>query len=340
MEITVVEKKGNRRAINYWLVFFLTLFLTTFAVAMLIKVLNPVFNQEEGLTKDFFFGPAGVINFSLEYWNNGIAFRVDLIANIFLLIVAPSTFLLWIILSIVAIYTANDEIVIEQSDEAIAEDSKCEFKDFSPIFNINCVCGKHEETPLSNSNEITATQEVVEEPVVEEVVEEVVVEEVQKDEAIIEVVDSEEVIEQKVEEKAQKPQRKVASKKAETPVVVEEALVSEEVLTEEPVKTKAPRAPRIKREQVSKKMILEELIANNPDMTKKSVKAVVDDVFATMQRRLEESEEVTISGFGKLVTIAKPSKVSRNPLTGESINIPAQTGVKFKPSKTLKEKMK
>ncbi|WP_051418438.1 HU family DNA-binding protein [Mesoplasma seiffertii] len=123
--------------------------------------------------------------------------------------------------------------------------------------------------------------------------------------------------------------------------------VEESVSTPEPViektveitQPKAPRAPKIKREQVSKKMILEDLIANYSDMSKKRVKQIVDDVFATLQNKLEASEEITLAGFGKLQTITKPAKVSRNPLTGEKINIPEQIGVKFKPSKTLKEKM-
>ncbi|WP_051591884.1 HU family DNA-binding protein [Mesoplasma syrphidae] len=331
MEITVVEKKGNRRAINYWLVFFLIIFLASFAVAMLIKILNPVFNQEEGLTKDFLFGPAGVINFSLANWNNGVAFRVDFIANIFLLIVAPASFLIWVLLSILAIYTANDEIVIEQNEEIIAEESKCEIKDFSPIFNINCVCGKNEETTLAESSQIDENQIVIEKLMIEEKIEEEVFEKNQEAQENNEVLSGEEVINEKIEIE-EKTKRKVASKKAE-PIVVEET-------TKEIIKPKANKTPKIKKEQVSKKMILDELIANNSDISKKRVKAIMDHTFATMQRKLQESEEVTISGFGKLVTVAKPSKVSRNPLTGETINIPAQTGVKFKPSKTLKEKMK
>ena len=42
-------------------------------------------------------------------------------------------------------------------------------------------------------------------------------------------------------------------------------------------------------------------------------------------------------GFGTFATATRKAATGRNPRTGEEINIPASTSVRFKPGKALKD---
>ena len=53
---------------------------------------------------------------------------------------------------------------------------------------------------------------------------------------------------------------------------------------------------------------------------------------ATAQTR--EHGEFTVPGLGKLVKVGRQGRVGRNPATGEPLQIPAKTTVKFRLSKS------
>jgi DNA-binding protein HU-beta len=72
-------------------------------------------------------------------------------------------------------------------------------------------------------------------------------------------------------------------------------------------------------------------------VTNTLVGKVVDGVFATLQERLYQEEEVKIAAFGAFSTTKKAERPGRNPSTGEAITIAASTAVKFKPAKQLKD---
>jgi DNA-binding protein HU-beta len=46
---------------------------------------------------------------------------------------------------------------------------------------------------------------------------------------------------------------------------------------------------------------------------------------------------VRLVGFGTFVTATRKAAKGRNPRTGEEIDIPASTSVRFKPGKALKD---
>lgn len=52
---------------------------------------------------------------------------------------------------------------------------------------------------------------------------------------------------------------------------------------------------------------------------------------------LKNGGEVMLHGIGKLKTVAKPARAGRNPATGEEMEIPAKTAVKFAAAKVLKD---
>lgn len=51
----------------------------------------------------------------------------------------------------------------------------------------------------------------------------------------------------------------------------------------------------------------------------------------------EAKNGFTIPGIGKLVLVNRAARMGRNPATGESIQIPAKTVVKFRVAKACKE---
>jgi len=55
-----------------------------------------------------------------------------------------------------------------------------------------------------------------------------------------------------------------------------------------------------------------------------------------MKRKLENGEDVLISGFGCFRVVARKDRKGVNPQTGNALIIPGRKAVKFKPSKYLK----
>ncbi|UCD84467.1 MAG: integration host factor subunit alpha [Deltaproteobacteria bacterium] len=71
--------------------------------------------------------------------------------------------------------------------------------------------------------------------------------------------------------------------------------------------------------------------------TKKETTEIVELVFETMRRTLEQGTTVKISGFGNFVIRKKRSRIGRNPQTGEEIRITSRKVLTFKPSQILKK---
>jgi len=58
-----------------------------------------------------------------------------------------------------------------------------------------------------------------------------------------------------------------------------------------------------------------------------------------LKGRLENGEDVLLSGFGKFNVKAKSARKGRNPQTGEAVMLEARKVVTFKPSGTLRKKV-
>ncbi len=75
--------------------------------------------------------------------------------------------------------------------------------------------------------------------------------------------------------------------------------------------------------------------ANKFDLKKKMVSQFFDEL-ATMAYK-EAKNAFTLPGIGKLVLVNRKARLGRNPKTGETIQIPAKTVVKFRVAKACKE---
>jgi DNA-binding protein HU-beta len=76
-------------------------------------------------------------------------------------------------------------------------------------------------------------------------------------------------------------------------------------------------------------------LAETVGVEKKQVAEMLD-ALASMAIR-EASEGFVIPGLGKLVKVERAARTGRNPATGETLQIPAKTVLKFKIAKAAKD---
>jgi DNA-binding protein HU-beta len=78
-------------------------------------------------------------------------------------------------------------------------------------------------------------------------------------------------------------------------------------------------------------------VAEQAEISRAQAGKAVDAVFTAIQHALQQKQEVRLLGFGTFATAMRKATTGRNPRTGESIDIPASTSVRFKPGKGLKD---
>ena len=90
---------------------------------------------------------------------------------------------------------------------------------------------------------------------------------------------------------------------------------------------------------MNKKDLIENIVLKNPTLTKKSVDEIVNTIFDDMAEALSKGETVDIFGFGKFEVTERGERDGINPVTMEKIRIKASKNVKFRSSKSLKDKV-
>jgi len=75
--------------------------------------------------------------------------------------------------------------------------------------------------------------------------------------------------------------------------------------------------------------------ASKYDLKKKTVASMFEELAQIAYH--EAPNSFTIPGIGKLVLVQRKARLGRNPKTGETIQIPAKTVVKFRIAKACKE---
>jgi len=79
-----------------------------------------------------------------------------------------------------------------------------------------------------------------------------------------------------------------------------------------------------------------ESIYEKVGFSKKESAEIVEMVFDTIKKTLENGEKIKISGFGNFIVRDKKSRVGRNHQTGREIEICARRVLTFRPSQVLK----
>lgn len=89
---------------------------------------------------------------------------------------------------------------------------------------------------------------------------------------------------------------------------------------------------------MNKKELID-FVASTNDMTKKYAGEVVDGILNRIASELEDGGSVEIAGFGKFVVATRAARTSRNPHTGDPVEVPEKRAAKFKPAKQLTDKL-
>lgn len=88
---------------------------------------------------------------------------------------------------------------------------------------------------------------------------------------------------------------------------------------------------------MTKSKLIEKISESNPNLTKREVEFIVNNVFSNIKNALSNGEKVEIRGFGSFKVRDKNAKIGRNPKTGEQVEVPPKKVPYFKPGKEIKE---
>ena len=78
-------------------------------------------------------------------------------------------------------------------------------------------------------------------------------------------------------------------------------------------------------------------LAEMTGMSKKEVVEFWEKFTELAYREAKENEEFVLPGIGKIVKKDRKARKGRNPMTGEEIDIPAKTVLKFRVAKAAKD---
>ena len=78
-------------------------------------------------------------------------------------------------------------------------------------------------------------------------------------------------------------------------------------------------------------------LADTHEVPKKQAEAILGDLVTLTTKHLKRGDKIRLTGIGILQVRRRPTRMGRNPATGEAIKIKASKKVAFRASKELKE---
>jgi integration host factor subunit beta len=90
---------------------------------------------------------------------------------------------------------------------------------------------------------------------------------------------------------------------------------------------------------MNKSELIEALAIKQPHLTLKDIDLSVDCMIERMCQALIANGRMEVRGFGSFSLHYHPARAGRNPRTGESLNIPANYSLRFKPGKELRQRV-
>lgn len=78
-------------------------------------------------------------------------------------------------------------------------------------------------------------------------------------------------------------------------------------------------------------------LAEKTGLAKKDVVKFMEEMVNLAYAEVKSNGEFVLPGLGKLVKVNRKARQGRNPATGETIQIPAKTVVKFRVAKATKD---
>lgn len=77
--------------------------------------------------------------------------------------------------------------------------------------------------------------------------------------------------------------------------------------------------------------------AEKTGMKRAQIKEFFEELSSLAATEVKSNGEFVLPGFGKLVKSERKAREGRNPATGETIQIPAKTTLKFRVGKSMKD---
>ena len=111
------------------------------------------------------------------------------------------------------------------------------------------------------------------------------------------------------------------------------------VVAAAPAPAAAPAAAGKVTKDSKGKDLLVRFIANRMNVSIVNAREMFDNVIAVIEEGIIMLGKVTITGFGTFKAREIAARVGRNPMTGETINIPKSVRLSFKAGKTTKAKL-
>lgn len=88
-----------------------------------------------------------------------------------------------------------------------------------------------------------------------------------------------------------------------------------------------------------KSELIVRLVEANPHLYQRDVERIVNTIFEEITDTLAAGNRVELRGFGAFSVKHRPSRIGRNPRTGETVNVPEKFVPYFKTGKDLRERL-
>ena len=80
-----------------------------------------------------------------------------------------------------------------------------------------------------------------------------------------------------------------------------------------------------------------ETVSTEADINKAAAERALNSIIETVTKAVTKGDRVTLVGFGTFAATKRKASTGRNPRTGEEMQIPESTTVRFKVGKQLKD---
>ena len=90
---------------------------------------------------------------------------------------------------------------------------------------------------------------------------------------------------------------------------------------------------------ITKSEMIDMLAAEQPQLAYRDVELAVKGLLERMADALAEGERIEVRGFGSFSLHYRPTRVGRNPKTGDTVIVPDKHVPHFKPGKELRERV-
>ena len=91
--------------------------------------------------------------------------------------------------------------------------------------------------------------------------------------------------------------------------------------------------------RMTKSELIARLAEQNPSLYHRDLEQLVNTVFETITRALEDGDRVELRGFGAFSVRERKARIGRNPRTGEPVNVEAKRMPFFKMGKGMRERL-